>query len=343
MENRLASDLDEVLALTVPVWGAMRRSRVFITGGTGFFGRWLLESLVWANDRGDAHIDAVVLSRNPAKFAVRAPHLAAHPRLSFVKGDVRTFEFPAGEFPYLIHGATETAKAVAPGEAHDSILRGTIRVLDFAAKAHTRRFLYISSGAVYGRLTAEVPLIEESEPAIAVPGEVYDEYRDGKRTAELSVNAQSLIGQFEACIARCFAFHGPYLPLDAHYAIGNFLGNRLRGEPIRVSGDGSPLRSYLYAGDLAVWLWTLLARGGNRRAYNVGSEVPISIGELARVVGAEFEPRLPVTVAGTPSPNVHPPSYVPSTKAAQAELGLRETVPLREGLVRTLRWLQAPE
>src|ERR1019366_2290552 len=130
----------------------------------------------------------------------------------------------------------------------------------------------------------------------------------------------------------------PYMKLDAHFAIGNFIADRLHDRPIRVQGDGSPVRSYLYASDLMVWLWTILFKGESRRAYNVGSEEALNIAALAREVTAALPPAVDVSIESTATPGASVHRYVPRTERAREQLGLSAQVPLREAIRRTHAW-----
>jgi nucleoside-diphosphate-sugar epimerase len=343
--NPLAADLDGVVGTAAQAWSDLRDARLFVTGGTGFVGTWLLESFAWANRSLSLDAHAVVLTRDPDRFAVRAPHLVADPAISLLRGDVVEFDPPAGPFTHVIHAAAEFGperETTAPLEVIDTVVRGTRNVLDASRAWGARRVLFTSSGAVYGAQPGDLELLPEEFPGgpdQMAPGSVYGE---SKRLAELLCATFASRYGLPVTVARLFAFVGPRIPLDAHFAIANFIRDGLSGGPIVVNGDGSPVRSYLYAADLASWLWTILVLGEPGRAYNVGSEAGRNLAEVARVVADAFDPAPEVTVVGAASAvgGGGGNRYVPSTRRASAELGLRETVDLREAVLRTVAWHQ---
>ncbi len=338
--NRLASDLEHILARTEPLWQELRGQRILITGATGFFGCWLLESFAWANRRLNLNAHAVGLSRHPQRLAEKAPHLAQDPAISLHAADVRHGDFPQGAFSHVIHAATEASAKLnseAPLIMFDTIVEGTRRALQFSIASSVSRFLLISSGAVYGNQPPQITHLSEAFEGGPDPLNPANAYAEGKRSAELLCSLAAS-PRFATTTARCFAFVGPYMQLDAHFAIGNFISDRLHDRPIRVHGDGSAVRSYLYASDLMIWLWTILFKGQSRRAYNVGSEEALNIAALAREVAAALPPTADVKIAAKATAGAVAHQYVPSTTRAREELGLRAEVPLREAIRRTHAW-----
>jgi dTDP-glucose 4,6-dehydratase len=334
-------DLKHVLTQTREMWEEARNQTFFITGGTGFFGMWLLESFAYANDSLRLNSCALVLTRDPAAFAKKAPHLAERHDLKFIQGDVRTFTFPAGQFSHVIHAATEASaklNAEAPQEMLDTIISGTRHVLDFAGQCGVRKLLVTSSGAVYGRQPPEMMRVSEEYSGAPDPLLLGSAYGEGKRVSEHLCAVHALRHGYEAKVARCFAFVGPHLPLDTHFAIGNFIRDGLAGDTIRVNGDGSPFRSYLYAADLAIWLWTILFQAPSCRPFNVGSDAALSIRQIAEVVAAQFEPPVPVQVACVRQPCKPAERYVPNIDRARNELGLRAYISLADAIRRTAAW-----
>jgi nucleoside-diphosphate-sugar epimerase len=339
--NPLAPDLDHIVAHTPDVWDELRGCSLLITGGTGFVGRWLLESLLWAEDRYQLGVRAIVLTRDPRRFTASAPSLAVHPAIQVAAGDMRSFTIPAGKVDFAIHAATETVGPPGtydPSNKFDADVQGTRRVLAIARERGARRLIFTSSGAVYGPQPPDMTYVNEEYPGAPDPTDPGTAYGQGKRASEFLCTAAAATGDLEVVIARCFAFAGPYLPLDSNYAFGNFVRDALAGGPVVVAGDGTALRSYLYAADLAIWLWTLLLKGRSRRAYNVGSDVAVSIETLARSVAGIVAPGAAVDVR-TPAPIGEPARrYIPSIERARTELGLIPLVPLSEAIERTAAW-----
>ncbi len=285
-----SGDLEDVAARVET--SGLRGKTVVMTGGTGFIGRWMVETFAFLErvHRLDARL--FVVSRNP-------------------KPPMIGWDGLPGRFDLVIHGATPSSDELSKGDR--ALIEETVgltrTMLEAAERAGAQRFLYLSSGAVY------------------LPPSPYGEtkHRSERLCAE---------SPLATVIARAFAFIGPYIPLDGKFAAGNFLKNALEHTPIDVRGDGTPLRSYMYMSDLAIWLWTLLLRGDG--VYDTGSEEPVSIAELARE--AAKLANVPVTIHGRAEPGKPPERYVPSTERARRELGLRETVDWRTALRKTYDW-----
>ena len=329
-------DREHILRHTADVWRELAGARIFVTGGTGFYGKWLLETIAAANDELGANVRATILSRNPAGFSLEVPHLASRPEFFWLKGDTADFDFPAGNFDHVLHFATASAAEVGSGgtAAIMHTLRGTERVLQFARSSGVERLLFASSGAVYGPQPTDLGQIAETFPGAPDLADRASGYGEMKRLGELMCASTDGI---DWVIARGFCFVGPYLPLTDKFAVGSFIRDALSGRPIRIHGDGSPVRSYLYAADLAIWLPTLLVRGRTSAAYNVGSDQTISIRDVARAV-SEAAGSIDIEIAQKPAKVLS--QYVPSIDKARQELGLKVRTPFAAAIARTIQWAQ---
>ena len=332
-------DLEHILAHTRPLWEQVRGGRIFVTGATGFFGIWLLESFTFANKSLELGAKLVGLSRDPNAFYAKVPHLAQESSIALHRGDVRDFDFPHGSFTHVIHAGTTSSAPVPPSEMLDTIIRGTKRTIEFAVAAGAKRFLFVSSGAVYGKQPPEMTHIPETYLGSLDPMDPNSAYGEGKRVGELLCAIAHKEHGLETTIARCFAFVGPHLPLDAHFAIGNFIRDAIKGKPIMVK-DGTPYRSYLYAADLAIWLWTILFKGETCHPYNIGSDQQTTIHKLAGSMGSLLRVS---TLDLLPSNKVYngtPCRYVPSVDRAKSDLALEVLIPINGSILKTVSWLK---
>jgi len=338
MTHLLAADLDHVLEYTAGIWEPLRRQRLFMTGGTGFVGTWLTESLVWANTKLDLGVETVLLTRDPERFRAKAPHAARHKSIKLLRGNAQSFAFPEGEFGFVIHAATECHSEPtqeAPVATFDADLAATRRVLEFARQAGTRRMLFTSSGAVYGRQPDDLPGIPEDYPGAPMTTDPKSAYGHAKRASEFLCAMYSRQFGCAVTIGRLFAFIGPHLPLDG-YAVGNFIRDIMQGRAIQIESDGTTVRSYLYAADMSIWLWTILLKGESLRPYNVGSSRAITVNALAKAVAKTAGGKAEIAVLGRAG--VPATRYVPDTSRSERELGLLTRVPLEESLKRTREW-----
>lgn len=312
-------------------------SKILLTGGTGFFGKGLLRRHLSLAESTDSHIS--VLSRRPDQFVAKFPEFRGYPSLTFLKGDIQHRDsLPWGQsFTHVLHAAADATigPSLTPLQRYDQIVDGTRNILDLAIATGARRFLLTSSGGIYGPQPADLDAIPEDWSGSPPLDEPSTAYSQAKRVAE---HLCALVGEqhgLEIVVARCFAFVGCDLPLDVHFAIGNFIRDALKADAITVLGDGSPQRTFLDQTDLAHWLFTLLEHGRPGHTYNVGSDEVISIADLASLVRDLLAPSKPVHILGQPAPGAARNRYVPDINKVQRHLGLGVTVPLTEAISRT--------
>lgn len=340
LTNVLTNDLSYILENTNGLWDEIKGERIFITGGTGFIGCWLLESLLWANAYLNLNVSIVVLTRNVDLFRIKAPHLAGNPAITFQVGDITDYRYPKGNFSYVIHAAAETRTDTTQSDQEkviSTIVKGAEHTLNFAVKCGAKKILFTSSGAVYGNQPSDLKLIPESYTDNLVIERLPDAYGRGKLLAEKLFIEYADKFNLEAKIARCFAFVGPYLPLNKQFAIGNFILNGLKGESIHIKGDGTTYRSYLYAADLVIWLWHILFRGQSCQPYNVGSDQEISIRDLAYLVAQHFDPVSEVIIDKKTIIGQVPERYLPSVQKVRDDLGLNCQIDLNDAIEKTIR------
>lgn len=321
----------------------LQGKRVLITGGTGFIGTWLLETIFWLNKNYNQPCKVYVPTRNLEAFAHKAHHLASNPGIVLLPGDIADFQYPDDECNFIIHAA-------APGEPraliHDSlgvaetIVRGTRRVLELATQKNVEGFLFVSSGAVYGVQPPDLERIPEDYLGAPDITNIRSAYGEAKRYAEILCNLYHQRHSLPVHIARPFTFVGPYQDLNAGFAITDFIRDGLKGGPLTIQGDGTTVRSYCYAADMTAMLWKILLQSPVGRVYNVGSDESISILELANKVIAFLDNPVEVTISLKSNMKSKPARYVPDIDRGRSDLGINIYTDINKAIKRTLSWLK---
>ncbi|MBL7669067.1 MAG: NAD(P)-dependent oxidoreductase [Bdellovibrionaceae bacterium] len=322
------------------LWTQLQDKTIFVTGGTGFFGKSLVAFFHALRKNHDLNVNLTILSRDPSQAIAQHSDLFNTPWIKFQQGEVSKLEHIKQKYDFFLHFASPTLVTNDPRknrELFDTNVEGTKNILSLARNSPASKILFSSSGAVYGPQPTDLTHVPETYLGAPPTHLITSAYGEAKRVAELLGALSSREFGIEFKIARCFAFVGPHLDPSGVFAIGNFISDAVQGRRILVRGDGTPFRSYLYADDLCLWLLKILIDGENATPYNVGSDVDLSIAELARLIADEVAPQIEVEIT-TPRSNANAPSrYVPSVKKVRNELGLEVLTQLKEAIAITAK------
>lgn len=315
-------------------------SHLLILGGSGFFGKSILKAyrLRILDQFGIDRLS--IIARNATSLRFSHPFLL-DASVNLINSDISTCkDMPRADI--VIHAAASTDASryeAKPDVERGNVMLGVDNFCKLAREVYLgSKILYVSSGAVYGQYPSAIDFIGEEynvEVGLEGPKEVYS---FAKRYGEKKIIELGLDG-LNVSIARCFAFLGEHLPLDQHFAIGNFIRDGLSGRPIEVKATSSVYRSYMHESDLVIWL-IKIALTANRLTpiYNVGSDEVISIQNLGKKIADYFG--VQVIIPPFASNNIN--RYVPSIEKAKNELGLDLETNLNQAIEITIRQLQKP-
>jgi dTDP-glucose 4,6-dehydratase len=309
---------------------------LMVIGGSGFFGKSILDAYhrgllaYWSID------SIVVVARSASQLKFTHPKLVSA-SVVLINEDISSCQkLPYAD--YVIHAAASTDAAnylLKPAEEKKNIQAAVLNYCKLAMKFHQNsKIVYCSSGAIYGQQSPLVSGLKEHEGfgSIEDMSVVKRDYASAKRDAEIAIQELGLAG-LKVSIARCFAFVGPHLKRDQHFAIGNFIEDGINHRPILVNATHQVIRSYMYADDLVVWLMTLVTHANTEcLTINVGSDEAINLNNLAQKIADYFE--VPAKIPEITNTRID--RYVPCTEKARNELGLSLRFDLNASIISTV-------
>ena len=306
--------------------------RVLIAGGAGVLGSHLADRFL-----ADG-VDVVVVDNFVTGARANIRHLLGNPRFRLIEQDV----LEPLQVPEPLDGVLHLASPASPVDylrlPVETLLVGsigTLRLLDLA-RAHGARFLLASTSEVYG--DPEVHPQPESYWGNVNPIGPRSVYDESKRFAEALTMAYHRTRALDVRIARIFNTYGPRMRFDDGRVVSNFIRQGLDAAPLTVYGDGSQTRSFCYVDDLITGLVALF-RKGTSEPVNIGSDGEFTMLELAGLVQEILGSGSTITHA--PLPSDDPRQRQPDLTAARTLLGWSPTIPLADGLRRTIEDFRA--
>lgn len=332
-------DIQQVFNQDLP-WEKISGANILVTGATGLIGGCLVETLMM-NPKRDYQVYAS--GRNEERARLRFKALVDDPAFHFVKYDVMQPLECEVNFDYIIHAASNASPnffAKSPVEVIKSNIDGVSHLMDFGLSHGMKRFLYVSSGEIYGEGDGRV-FTEDYSGYVncATPRACYP---SSKRAAEtLCVSYAAEYGA-DVVIARPCHTYGPHFTEQDNRVYAQFIRNVLRGEDIVMKSTGEQFRSWCYVVDCISAVLYILLKGENSHAYNIAdANSNISIRELAEIIAQIGNRRVIIEVPEEEEKkgyNVVTKSVFSTEKLMS--LGWAPIMHIREGLNNTINELK---
>ena len=313
---------------------------ILFIGGTGFFGKAFLNYIKLNKPN---YINSVtIVGRSAERFLKKNKEFLDISNVNYIYVDILKdiSHLSKSNFTHVIHAAADSTNVteLSDTQRYEQIVEGTKNVLNFVRDYFPMsKLLFVSSGGVYGKMPSNKKSFSETDLLESDILDYSNIYARSKREAEhLCLNYYDEYN-LNISIARCFCFSGIHLPLDVHFAIGNFVNDVNKNNNIIIKGDGESVRSYLDQDDLIEWFIEILKNDSFKKTiYNIGSEDSISIKDLAKLIKKLSNKKIEVKILNEKNNNLRKTVYVPDCKKIRKKFNLVQKVSLSESLAKML-------
>ncbi len=337
-------DLERIVSVRLP-WELLSGKTVLIAGANGFLPAYMVETLLYLNEKCGVGIQVIALVRNKDRAALRFSHHAGRADLEFVIQDVCDPYIGERKPHYIIHAASQASPkyyGVDPVGTFEANVTGIRRMLQLAQRTKATRLLYFSSGEVYGQPGPDTQCTNETQYGYLDPLNIRSCYAEGKRAAETLCSCWHHQFGVPAVIVRPFHTYGPGMSLDDGRVFADFVSDVVNGRDLVLTSDGNARRAFCYLADATLGFFTVLFSGELGQAYNIGSDVDCSITELAQILCDLFPEKHLKVISSQHTKTVV--NYLPSpiTKicpiiSKARLLNWSPSTSVREGFLRTVR------
>lgn len=339
------SDIKSI-ALAALDWPRLDQKVILITGGSGFLASYLIKSLLMANDLHGLDLQIICIARRLESVNQRLAGFLRHPGLRVIIHDLSEplpLDFPASDI--VIHSASQASPKYYGTDPVGTLMAnaaGTMYLLNHARRCNSARFLFFSSGEVYGSPNNPGALIAESDYGYLDPMQVRSCYAESKRIGETMCAAWSHQFGLHTSVVRPFHTYGPGMALDDGRVFADFVADVVHGRDIVLKSDGLAMRSFCYIADATLGFLTVLLKGSSAEAYNVANpSAEISMKDLAYTLTGLYPERgINVKFESSTADNSYlkSPTFRCRPSIAKVNrLGWEPSVGIEEGFARTIQ------
>jgi len=288
-------DLDQIVKLNIN-WDRFKNKTVFISGGAGLLPSYLVQSLLHANRLHNLKLKVICMSRSSESLHKRLGYWLKDPSLKIIIHDV-TRPIPIEIMPsdFVIHAASQASPKFYAIDPVGTLLTNTIgtqHLLEYAVRSKAERFMFFSSGEIYGAPLNPTEPITETSYGYLDPMNVRSCYAESKRIGETMSIAWGKQYGLDTVVVRPFHTYGPGMALDDGRVFADFVADVVAKRDIVVRGDGSEKRCFCYLADATIGFLSILLNGINSEAYNVANpSCEISMKNLAKLISNLFPNR----------------------------------------------------